>query len=59
MCRPKEKLKQILVVNTPLGKLLPTIDRVKKCEIRIGKCIINMDLVVLEMEDYDVILGMD
>ena len=56
---PKEKLEQTLVVNTPLGKVLLGIDEVKKCEIKIGECTMELDLVVLEMEDYDVILGID
>ena len=38
---------------------MPTTNGVKKCEIKIGDCTMEMDLVVLEMEDYDVILGMD
>ena len=59
LSKPKEKLEQILVVNTPLGKVLLAIDGMKMCEIQIGKCIMEIGLVVLEMEDYDVILGMD
>ena len=59
LSKPKEELEQILVINTPLGKVLPTTDGVKKGKIRISECDTKMDLVVLEMEDYDVILEMD
>ena len=52
-------MEQIFVVNTPLGIVLPATDGVNKCGIRIGECDMKMDLVVLEMEDYDIILGMD
>ena len=49
----------MLVVNAHLGRVFPIIDGMKECDIRIGEYVTKMDLVVLEMEDYDVILGMD
>ena len=49
----------MIVVNIPLGRMLLATDGLKKCEIRIGECVTKMDLMVLEMEDYDVILRMD
>ena len=57
MDKPKQDLEQRLIVNTPLRRMLPTSDRVKECEIRIGESITKIDLRVLEMEDYNVILG--
>ena len=59
LSRPKEKLEQVLVVSIPLGKVLSSTNKVKRCEIKIGECTMELDLIVLEMEDYDAILGMD
>ena len=49
----------MLIINTPLGRMLPTIDGVKEFEIRIGELVIEMDSIVLEIVDYDVVLGLD
>ena len=49
----------MLVVRTPLGKILLAMDGIKGCGVKIGEYINKVDLVVLDMEDFDVILGMD
>ena len=36
LSKPMEELEQLLIVNTPLRRVLPATDEVKECEIRIG-----------------------
>ena len=54
----REILKQMLVVNTSLERMLPITYKVKECEIKIGKCVTKKGLMVWKMEDYDVKLIM-
>ena len=45
----------MLIVNTPLRKVLLTINEVDKCEVRIYECSKRVNLIGLHMENYDVI----
>ena len=49
----------MLLVTTLLGKLLLTSEGLNECEIKLGKDITKIDLVVLDLEDFNIILGMD
>ena len=57
--KSKKELTKMLLVSTPLGKLLPTSEEINKCEIKIGENITKNDLVVLDLNEFDIILGMD
>ncbi|XP_058181256.1 uncharacterized protein LOC131299694 [Rhododendron vialii] len=54
-----EALEVCVVVTTPVGKTV-TLDKVSKsCDVEIDDRILPIDLISLEMHDFDVILGMD
>ncbi|XP_077223413.1 uncharacterized protein LOC143857026 [Tasmannia lanceolata] len=56
---PSVPMDHDLCVSTPVGKDLMT-DRISKtCPIRIGDKELLADLILLELYDFDVILGMD
>ena len=57
--KPKKELMEVLLVSTPLGKVLPADKMIEKCEIKIGEVLIENDLVILDLDDFDIILGMD
>ncbi|XP_077234715.1 uncharacterized protein LOC143876922 [Tasmannia lanceolata] len=54
-----EPLDVELCVDTPVGGSLITDRICKSCAVKIGDRELPADLVVLEMKDFDVILGMD
>ena len=37
--------------------MLPTLEELEKCGIRIVECITQSNLIVLNMEDFNIILG--
>ena len=52
-------MKTKLYVETPVGGILSTESVCKSCSIKIGERELSTDLVVLDMHDFDIILGMD
>ncbi|KAL0539586.1 hypothetical protein IC582_023802 [Cucumis melo] len=54
-----EPLYQILSVSTPSGECMLSKEKVKACQIEIAGHVIEVTLIVLDMLDFDVILGMD
>ncbi|KAL0556514.1 hypothetical protein IC582_005028 [Cucumis melo] len=54
-----EPLHQILSVSTPSGECMLSKEKVKACQIEIVGHVIEVTLIVLDMLDFDVILGMD
>ncbi|KAL0536920.1 hypothetical protein IC582_025883 [Cucumis melo] len=54
-----EPLHQILSVSTPSGECMLSKEKVKACQIEISGHVIEVTLIVLDMLDFDVILGMD
>ena len=54
-----EPLMLVLSVGTPAGVDLVTKNRVKDGKVVIAGRTINIDLKVVDMTDFDVILGMD
>ncbi|KAL0553899.1 hypothetical protein IC582_007803 [Cucumis melo] len=54
-----EPLHQILSVSTLSGECMLSKEKVKACQIEIAGHVIEVTLIVLDMLDFDVILGMD
>ncbi|XP_028082526.1 uncharacterized protein LOC114283863 [Camellia sinensis] len=56
---PCEPLDACVVVSTPLGETLALEDVCRFCEIELDGRIFPVDLISLEMKDFNVILAMD
>ncbi|KAL0556899.1 hypothetical protein IC582_005416 [Cucumis melo] len=54
-----EPLHHVLSVSTPSGECMLSQEKVKACQIEIAGHVIEVTLIVLDMLDFDVILGMD
>ncbi|KAL0551959.1 hypothetical protein IC582_011052 [Cucumis melo] len=54
-----EPLHHVLSVSTPSGECMLSKERVKACQIEIAGHVIEVTLLVLDMLNFDVILGMD
>ncbi|KAL0534251.1 hypothetical protein IC582_028540 [Cucumis melo] len=54
-----EPLHHVLSVSTPSGECMSSKEKVKTCQIEIAGHVIEVTLLVLDMLDFDVILGMD
>ncbi|KAL0537123.1 hypothetical protein IC582_026093 [Cucumis melo] len=54
-----EPLHHVLSVSTPSGERMLSKEKVKACQIEIAGHVIEVTLIVLDMLDFDVILGMD
>ncbi|KAA0042480.1 pol protein [Cucumis melo var. makuwa] len=54
-----EPLHHVLSVSTPSGECMLSKKKVKACQIEIAGHVIEVTLLVLDMLDFDVILGMD
>ncbi|XP_052171569.1 uncharacterized protein LOC127787550 [Diospyros lotus] len=54
-----ENLNCRMIVATPMGKSLETSSEYKNRKIQIGEVEFLVDLILLEFQDFDVILGMD
>ncbi|KAL0540334.1 hypothetical protein IC582_024569 [Cucumis melo] len=54
-----EPLHHVLSVSTPSGGCMLSKEKVKACQIEIAGHVIEVTLIVLDMLDFDVILGMD
>ena len=54
-----EKLDFELCVSTPAGNLMCACDVLRSCKVVIGGKIVYVDLIILDMCDFDVIFGMD
>ncbi|KAL0543549.1 hypothetical protein IC582_018647 [Cucumis melo] len=54
-----EPLHHVLSVSTPSGECMLSKEKVKACQIEIAGHVIEVMLIVLDMLDFDVILGMD
>ncbi|KAL0539757.1 hypothetical protein IC582_023973 [Cucumis melo] len=49
----------ILSVSTPSGEVMLSKDKIKACQVEIANHVLDVTLLVLDMRDFDVILGMD
>ncbi|KAL4014334.1 hypothetical protein IC575_026536 [Cucumis melo] len=54
-----EPIYHVLSVSTPSGESMLSKEKVKACQIEIAGHVIEVTLLVLDMHDFDVILGMD
>ncbi|KAL4032651.1 hypothetical protein IC575_005732 [Cucumis melo] len=54
-----EPLHHVLSVSTPSGECMLSKEKVKACHIEIAGHVIEVTLLVLDMLDFDVILGMN
>ncbi|KAA0036560.1 retrotransposon protein, putative, Ty3-gypsy subclass [Cucumis melo var. makuwa] len=54
-----EPLISVLSVYTPYGEVLLSKEKIKACQIEIAHQMLDVTLLVLDMQDFDVILGMD
>ncbi|TYJ95917.1 pol protein [Cucumis melo var. makuwa] len=54
-----EPLHHVLSLSTPSGECMLSKEKVKACQIEIAGHVIEVTLLVLDMLDFDVILGMD
>ncbi|KAL0537620.1 hypothetical protein IC582_026603 [Cucumis melo] len=54
-----EPLHHVLSVSTPSGECMLSKEKMKACQIEIAGHVIEVTLLVLDMLDFDVILGMD
>ncbi|KAA0051426.1 gag protease polyprotein [Cucumis melo var. makuwa] len=54
-----EPLHHVLSVSTPSRECMLSTEKVKACQIEIAGHVIEVTLLVLDMLDFDVILGMD
>ncbi|TYK06288.1 gag protease polyprotein [Cucumis melo var. makuwa] len=54
-----EPLHHVLLVSTPFEECMLSKEKVKACQIEIAGHVIEVTLLVLDMLDFDVILGMD
>ena len=59
LSRPRVPLVVQLLVSTPLGQTLIAHDMLPSCDVDVGGVTLPADLIVLDMIDFDVILGMD
>ncbi|KAA0050576.1 histone H2B.3-like [Cucumis melo var. makuwa] len=59
MCLEVESLGSILLVSTPSGEVMLSRDKIKACEVEIANHVLDVTLLVFDMQDFDVILGMD
>ncbi|KAA0050376.1 ty3-gypsy retrotransposon protein [Cucumis melo var. makuwa] len=54
-----EPLNGILSVSTPSGEVLLSKEKIKACQVEIENQRLDVTLLVLDMQDFDVILGID
>ena len=54
-----ESLEKPLYVNSPLGTRVSLDQICRDCELEISRILLMVDLWVMDISDYDVILGMD
>ena len=52
-------LEKPLYVNSPLGTRVSVDQICRDCELEISRILLIMDLWVMDMSEFDVILGMD
>ena len=56
---PLETLEELLYVNSPLGIRARIGMICRSCELEISGTLLTMDLKIIDMSEFDVILGMD
>ena len=59
LCLKAETLEEPLHVNSPLGSKVSVEHICRDCEVEISGILLNVDLRVMDMLEFDVILGRD
>ncbi|KAA0051193.1 ty3-gypsy retrotransposon protein [Cucumis melo var. makuwa] len=54
-----EPLGSTLSVSTPSGAVMLSKEKIKACQVGVANHMLDVTLLVLDMQDFDVILGMD
>ncbi|KAL0546377.1 hypothetical protein IC582_016285 [Cucumis melo] len=54
-----EPLGSVLSISTPSREVLLSKEKIKACRVEIANHMLDVTLLVLDMQDFDVILGMD
>ncbi|TYK27669.1 gag protease polyprotein [Cucumis melo var. makuwa] len=54
-----EPLGSILLVFTPSGAVMLSKDKIRACQVGVANHVLDVTLLMLDMSDFDVILGMD
>ncbi|KAA0036161.1 ty3-gypsy retrotransposon protein [Cucumis melo var. makuwa] len=54
-----EPLSSTIFVSTPSGEVILSEEKIKACQVKIANHVLDVTLLVLDMRDFDVILGMD
>ncbi|KAL0540694.1 hypothetical protein IC582_020705 [Cucumis melo] len=54
-----EPLGSILSISIPSGEVMLSKDKIKACQVEVANHVLDVTLLVLDMQDFDVILGMD
>ncbi|KAL0558804.1 hypothetical protein IC582_003386 [Cucumis melo] len=54
-----EPLGSVLSVSTPSGEVLLSKEKIKACRVEIANHVLDVTLLVSDMQDFDMILGMD
>ncbi|KAA0032839.1 gag protease polyprotein [Cucumis melo var. makuwa] len=54
-----EPLGSIFSVSTPSGAIMLSKEKIKACQVGVADHMLDVTLLVLDMQDFDVILGMD
>ncbi|KAL0561171.1 hypothetical protein IC582_001591 [Cucumis melo] len=54
-----ERLSSTIFVSTPSGEVILSEEKIKACQVEIANHVLDVTLLVLDMRDFDVILGMD
>ena len=54
-----ETLKKLLYVSSPLGTRVSVDMICQGCELEISRILLTVDLRVMDMSEFDIILGMD
>ncbi|TYK06675.1 gag protease polyprotein [Cucumis melo var. makuwa] len=59
VCLEVEPLSGVLSVSTPSGEVFLSKEKIKACQIEIENQMLDVTLLVLDMQKFNVILGMD
>ena len=58
-CLEVEPLGYVLSMSAPSGEIMLSKEKIKACQIGIFNRVLDVTLLVLDIRDFDVILGMD
>ena len=59
MCLEVEPLGSILSFSTPSGEVMLSKKKIEACQVEIANHVLDVTLLILDMRDFDVIVGID